>query len=313
MAELREANVERSFVVEVSDPRVCRPRARARVRMPRLRAQLPGSSHSAQGTLPGRTPRLHYRPSATAAIADAARCCSTWRCGKFGFGRLCSVHSELVSVAVETVTGAGGATPRVLSRGRTSQAWFVDTPDGPWVARVPVELGPDAQLRVRGTDRTTPRRQRMPSRRVDRGDRGRRLASSGWENASWTTCGLRGPMAGSIRQLDRQRARRTSSTSRLSGSVRSRTPTPSSEVGQRTSTRGSSIGGITLRSGPSISPASTTTPHDASHHGSSIGSPNTATPSRCSTGLHWPCAFRSPSRAPTCRSGMAAGWAARLR
>jgi aminoglycoside phosphotransferase (APT) family kinase protein len=52
---------------------------------------------------------------------------------------MCSVHSELVSVAVEMVIGPGGATPRLLSSGRTSQAWVVDTPHGQWVARVPVE------------------------------------------------------------------------------------------------------------------------------------------------------------------------------
>jgi aminoglycoside phosphotransferase (APT) family kinase protein len=52
---------------------------------------------------------------------------------------MCSVHSELVSVAVEMVTGPNGATPRLLSSGRTSQAWVVDTPHGQWVARLPLE------------------------------------------------------------------------------------------------------------------------------------------------------------------------------
>lgn len=49
------------------------------------------------------------------------------------------MDSELVSVSVEMVTGPGGATPRLLSSGRTSQAWVVDTPHGQWVARIPVE------------------------------------------------------------------------------------------------------------------------------------------------------------------------------
>lgn len=49
------------------------------------------------------------------------------------------MDSDLVSVAVEIVAGPGGATPRMLSSGRTSQAWVVDTPHEQWVARVPFE------------------------------------------------------------------------------------------------------------------------------------------------------------------------------